>query len=74
MAGRFGPDERVAEQGTTDLCAEVLALTGMMQWFCAVVSTVFCSMAYAVGTSNHSGFGQPAGCPYGPVPAREAAT
>ena len=56
MAGRFGPDGRVAEQKTTGLY--VPAMTGIMQWFCAAITTMFGSMAYAVDTVNQSGFNQ----------------
>jgi roadblock/LC7 domain-containing protein len=58
MAGRFGPDGRVAEHKTAGLLVEIPALTGMTQWFCAAVSTMFGSMAYAVDTVKQSGFDQ----------------
>jgi len=58
MAGRFGPDGRVAEHKTTGLYIENPALTGIAQWFCAAVTTMFGSMAYAVDTLNQSGFSQ----------------
>jgi roadblock/LC7 domain-containing protein len=58
MAGRFGPDGRVAEHKTTSLYAEVPALTGIMQWFCAAVTTMFGSTAYAVDTVSQGGFNQ----------------
>ena len=58
MAGRFGPDGRVAEHKTTRLYIENPALTRIMQWFCAAVTTMFGSMAYAVDTLNQSGFNQ----------------
>jgi roadblock/LC7 domain-containing protein len=47
MAGRFGADGRVAEHKTT-ACTSNPALTGIAQWFCAAVTTMFGSMAYAV--------------------------
>jgi roadblock/LC7 domain-containing protein len=47
-AGRFGLDGRVAEHKTAALYIENPALTGIAQWFCAAVATVFGSMAYAV--------------------------
>jgi hypothetical protein len=34
------------------------ALTGIAQWFCAAIATMFGSMAYAVDTVTQSGFGQ----------------
>ena len=58
MAGRFGPDGRVAEHKTTGLYIENPALTGITQWFCAAVTTMFGSMAYAVDTLTQSGFNQ----------------
>ena len=58
MAGRFGPDGRVAEHKTAGLYIENPALTGIAQWFCAAVTTMFGSMAYAVDTVNQSGFTQ----------------
>jgi roadblock/LC7 domain-containing protein len=58
MAGRFGPDGRVAEHKTAGLLVEIPALTGMTQWFCAAVSTMFGSMAYAVDTVKQGGFDQ----------------
>jgi len=58
MAGRFGPDGRVAEHKTAGLYVENPALTGIAQWFCAAVTTMFGSMAYAVDTLNQSGFNQ----------------
>jgi roadblock/LC7 domain-containing protein len=56
MAGRFAPDGSVAEHKTTDLYAP--AMTGMMQWFCAAITTMFGSMAYAVDIVDQSGFNQ----------------
>ena len=58
MAGRFGPDGRIAEHKITGLYIENPALTGIAQWFCAAVTTMFGSMAYAVDTVNQSGFNQ----------------
>jgi roadblock/LC7 domain-containing protein len=58
MAGRFGPDGRVAEHKTTGLYIENPALTGIAQWFCAAVTTMFGSMAYAVDTLTRSDFNQ----------------
>ncbi len=58
MAGRFGPDGRVAEHKTTGLYIENPALTGIAQWFCAAVTTMSGSMAYAVDALNQDGFNQ----------------
>jgi roadblock/LC7 domain-containing protein len=57
-SGRFGPNGRVAEHKTAVLYVEVPALTGIMQWFCAAVTTMFGSMAYAVDTLSQVGFNQ----------------
>jgi roadblock/LC7 domain-containing protein len=48
VAGRSGPDGRVAERETAVLYIENPALTGIAQWFCAAVTTMPGSMAYAV--------------------------
>jgi roadblock/LC7 domain-containing protein len=56
MAGRFGPDGRIAEHKSTDLYTP--AMTGMAQWFCAAITTMFGSMAYAVDLVEQSGFDQ----------------
>ena len=58
MAGRFGPDGRVAEQKTKSLVVANPASVGMAQWFCAAVTTMFGSMAFAVDTVTQSGFDQ----------------
>lgn len=58
MAGRFGSDGRVAEHKTSSLYVEIPALTRMMQWFCAAITTTLGSMANAVDTVNESGFNQ----------------
>ena len=41
MAGRLGADGRVAEHKTTGLHVEYPALSGIAQWFCAAVTTMF---------------------------------
>jgi roadblock/LC7 domain-containing protein len=58
MAGRFGPDGRVAEHKTTDLYVENPVATGMMQWFCTAVTAMFGSMAYAIDIVDQSGFNE----------------
>jgi roadblock/LC7 domain-containing protein len=58
MAGRFGADGRVSEHRTTGLFVENPVLTGVTQWFCAAVTTMFGSMAYAVDTLKQIGFDQ----------------
>ena len=58
MAGRFGPDGRVAEHKTTGLYIENPAMAGMAQWFCAAITAMFGSLAYAVDLANQSGFNE----------------
>lgn len=58
MAGRFGPDGRVAEHKTTGLYIENPAATGMTQWFCAAITTMLASMAYAVDIVDQGGFNE----------------
>jgi roadblock/LC7 domain-containing protein len=65
MAGRFGPDGRVAEHKTAGLYVDNPALTGIMQWFCAAVTTMFGSMAYTVDTLTQNGFSQSSWRPCG---------
>jgi roadblock/LC7 domain-containing protein len=54
MAGRFGPDGRVAEHKAASLY--VPAMIGIMQWFCTAITTMLGSMAYAVDVVDQSGF------------------
>jgi roadblock/LC7 domain-containing protein len=58
MAGRFGPDGRVAEHKSTSLYLENPTGTAMMQWFCAAITMMYRSMAYAVDLVSQSGFNQ----------------
>ena len=58
MAGRFGADGRVAGHKTTGPVHRNPVLTGIAQWFCAAVTAIFGSMAYAVDTLTQSAFGQ----------------
>ena len=58
MAGRFGPDGRVAEHKSRGLYVEIPALTELAQWFCAAITTMFRSMAHAVDLIDQSGFNQ----------------
>jgi len=57
MAGRFGPDGRVAEHKSKNLYIENPASAAMAQWFCAI-TMMFRSMAYAVDLVEQSGFNQ----------------
>jgi Transposase IS116/IS110/IS902 family len=56
MARRFGPGGRVAEHQSTGVHVVNPALTGTAQWFCAAITTMFSSMAYAVDIAEQSGF------------------
>ena len=58
MAGRFGPDGRVAEHKCKDLYVANPAAAVMAQWFCAAITTMFGSMAYAVDLVDRTGFDQ----------------
>jgi roadblock/LC7 domain-containing protein len=58
MAGRFGPDGRVAEHKSRGLYVEIPALTELAQWFCAAITTMFGSMAHAVDLVEQGGFNQ----------------
>ena len=58
MAGRFGPDGRVAEHKSKSLYVASPATAAMAQWFCAAITMMFRSMAYAVDLVDQSGFEQ----------------
>ena len=58
MAGRFGPDGRVAEHKTTGLYVENPVATGMTKWFCAAITAMFGSLAYAVDIVDQGGFNE----------------
>ena len=58
MAGRIGPDGRVAEHKTRALYVENPAAAQMAQWFCATITTMLTSMALAIDMANQTGFDQ----------------
>jgi roadblock/LC7 domain-containing protein len=58
MAGRFGPDGRLAEHKTSGLYFEIPAHVEMGQWFCTAITALFRSMAYALEILDQSGFNQ----------------
>jgi roadblock/LC7 domain-containing protein len=58
MAGRSGPDGRVAEHKSKGLCVENPATTAMARWSCAAITTMFSSMAYPVDLADRTGFDQ----------------
>jgi roadblock/LC7 domain-containing protein len=49
VAGRFGPDWRVAEHKTTGLFIEYAPAFEMMSWFCAAIQMTLGSMGVAMG-------------------------
>jgi roadblock/LC7 domain-containing protein len=49
MAGRFGPDGRVAEHKSESFYLENPAALEMAHWFCSAVTMMFTSMAAAMG-------------------------
>jgi roadblock/LC7 domain-containing protein len=58
MAGRFGPDGRIAEQKTTKLFVERQPTADMVVWFCSAITALFGSVAFAVDSMNRSAFDQ----------------
>jgi roadblock/LC7 domain-containing protein len=58
MAGRFGPDGRIAEHKSEALFVENPQLLEMAAWFCAAATMMFKSMAFGVDTVMRSGFDQ----------------
>ena len=58
MAGRFGPDGRVAEHKSKSLYVTNPAAAAMAQWFCAAITMMFRSMAHAIDLVSQSGFNQ----------------
>jgi roadblock/LC7 domain-containing protein len=58
MAGRIGPDGRVAEHKSKGLYIANPATGVLAQWFCAAITTMFNSMAYAIDSMNQSGFSE----------------
>jgi roadblock/LC7 domain-containing protein len=55
MAGRFDPDWRIAEYKSAWLLVANPQALQMMQWFCAAVSAMFSSMAFAVDSVHLEG-------------------
>ena len=57
MAGRFGPDGRVAEHKSKGLLIENPVALELAHWFCSAATTMFTAMAAAIdGVSVTSGF------------------
>jgi roadblock/LC7 domain-containing protein len=55
MAGRFDPDWRIAEHKSVPLLVANPQALQMMRWFCAAVSTMVSSMAFAVDSVHGQG-------------------
>jgi roadblock/LC7 domain-containing protein len=55
MAGRLGPDWRIAEHKSASFLVANPQALQMAQWFCAAVSTMFNSMAFAVDSVRLGG-------------------
>jgi roadblock/LC7 domain-containing protein len=58
LAGRFGPDWRIAEHKSKGMFFENPQSVEMAQWFCAAVTMMFNSMAFAMNEVNRTGFDQ----------------
>ena len=58
MAGRLGPDGRVAEHKSKSLYVANPAAAAMAQWFCAAITMMLRSMAHAVDLVDQGGFNQ----------------
>jgi roadblock/LC7 domain-containing protein len=58
MAGRIGPDWRIAEHKSKALYIENPAATEMAQWFCAAITMMLSSMAHAIDAMSQGGFDQ----------------
>jgi len=69
MAGRFGPDGRIAEHKSEALFVENPQLLEMAAWFCAAATRMFKSMAFAVDTVMRSGFDQTSWLPQKATPS-----
>jgi roadblock/LC7 domain-containing protein len=58
MAGRFGPDGRIAEYKATRWYVANPAAMEMAHWFCTTITMMFGSLAYAVDSLTRTGFDQ----------------
>jgi len=58
MAGRIGADGSVAEHESKGLYTENLVAGGMARWFCAAITTMLGSMAFAIDSVNQGGLNQ----------------
>ncbi len=58
MAGRIGPDGRVAEHKSTAWYIENPAAGQMAQGFCAAIAMLLSSMAYAIDMASQTSFSQ----------------
>jgi roadblock/LC7 domain-containing protein len=55
MVGRFDPEWRIAESKTAKLVIANPQALQMAQWFCAAISAMFNSMAFAVNSVHLEG-------------------
>ena len=58
MAGRFGPDGRIAEHKSKSLYLENPTSSAMAQWFSSAITMMFRSMAHALDLVGQSDFNQ----------------
>jgi roadblock/LC7 domain-containing protein len=63
MAGRFGPDWTVADHKCTGLFLESPSALEMAHWFCAAVTMMFNSLAFAADGMTRGGFDLPSSLP-----------
>jgi roadblock/LC7 domain-containing protein len=58
LAGRFGPDWRIAEHKSKGMYFENPQAVEMARWFCLAITTQLNSMAFAMDSIRQSGFDQ----------------
>jgi roadblock/LC7 domain-containing protein len=63
MAGRFGPDGRVAEYKANPWFVRNPVTAEMAHWFCTSITMMFGSMAYAIDVVTRTGFDLPSWLP-----------
>jgi roadblock/LC7 domain-containing protein len=59
LAGRFGTDGRVAEYKANPWFVKNPVTAEMAHWFCAAITTMLSSMAYAIDVVSRTGFDLP---------------
>jgi roadblock/LC7 domain-containing protein len=63
MAGRFGPNGRVAESKASPWFVENPVTAEMTHWFCTAITMMFGSMAYAIDVVSRGGSDLPSWLP-----------